>query len=243
MSLLLSPKLKGGAILGAAHSNGSEFIASQPGIIRTSAFRQAGIGARDLVALINTGRLIRLKTGFYIAAEQLEHLSDYQIVVQLLPDAIICFISAAALYGLTTVIPDVIHVAYPIVEKSRKPRITHQWTLFNTKHLSTNAGSRKSRQNMGILPMYDRERTVCDCFKRQNELGMDVVAEIIRSYMRRPEESAKVICHCRKTSRQETTHAICGGFAMNNAASIKARLRNLSRKRATNPMTMFKRTT
>ena len=97
-----------------------EFIASQPGIIRTSAFRQAGIGARDLVALINTGRLIRLKTGFYIAAEQLEHLSDYQIVVQLLPDAIICFISAAALYGLTTVIPDVIHVAVP--NRGKKPQ-------------------------------------------------------------------------------------------------------------------------
>ena len=78
-----------------------EFIASQPGIIRTSAFRQAGVGSRDLDALISAGHLIRLKTGFYIAEEQLEHLSDYQIIVQLLPDAIICFISAAALYGLT----------------------------------------------------------------------------------------------------------------------------------------------
>lgn len=78
-----------------------EFIASQPGIIRTSAFRQAGIGARELDALTNAGHLIRLKTGFYIDPKRLEHVSDYQIVVQLLPDAIICFISAAALYGLT----------------------------------------------------------------------------------------------------------------------------------------------
>ena len=50
-----------------------EFIASQPGIIRTSAFRQAGVGSRDLDALISAGHLIRLKTGFYIAEEQLEH--------------------------------------------------------------------------------------------------------------------------------------------------------------------------
>lgn len=117
-----------------------EFIASQPGIIRTSAFRQAGIGARDLVALINTGRLIRLKTGFYIAAEQLEHLSDYQIVVQLLPDAIICFISAAALYGLTTVIPDVIHVAVP--NRGKKPQAPG---LPTSGHCSTQNTSLRMR--------------------------------------------------------------------------------------------------
>ena len=169
-----------------------EFIASQPGIIRTSAFRQAGIGARDLVALINTGRLIRLKTGFYIAAEQLEHLSDYQVVVQLLPDATICFISAAALYGLTTVIPDVIHIAVP--NRGKKPQAPDYPPVDIVQHTKPlyEYGRLKVQTEYGTLPVYDRERTVCDCLKRQDELGMDVVAEIIRSYMRGPKNLQKL---------------------------------------------------
>lgn len=169
-----------------------EFIASQPGIIRTSAFRQAGIGARDLVALINTGRLIRLKTGFYIAAEQLEHLSDYQVVVQLLPDATICFISAAALYGLTTVIPDVIHIAVP--NRGKKPQAPDYPPVDIVQHTKPlyECGRLKVQTDYGVLPMYDRERTVCDCLKRHDDLGMDVVAEIIRNYMRGPKNLQKL---------------------------------------------------
>ena len=169
-----------------------EFIASQPGIIRTSAFRQAGIGARDLDALTNDGHLIRLKMGFYIEATQLEHVSDYQLVIQLLPDAIICFISAAALYGLTTVIPDVIHVAVP--NRGKKPQAPDYPPVDIVQHNPSlyEYGLQKVQTEYGILPMYDLERTVCDCFKRQNELGMDVVAEIIRNYMRGPKNLQKL---------------------------------------------------
>ena len=53
-------------------------------------------------------------------------------------------------------------------------------------------GRLKVQTEYGTLPVYDRERTVCDCLKRQDELGMDVVAEIIRSYIRGPKNLQKL---------------------------------------------------
>ena len=84
-----------------------ELIQKQSGIIRSSLFRQSGIDSREVLELLRSGMLIKLKDGYYVTADEMENLSDYQIITQTIPGAVICFISAAAIYGFIRNLSDI----------------------------------------------------------------------------------------------------------------------------------------
>ena len=163
-----------------------ELIQRQSGIIRSSLFRQSGIDSREVLELLRSGMLIKLKDGYYVTADEMENLSDYQIITQTIPGAVICFISAAAIYGFTTVIPDAIHVTVQNNGKCPVAPLSPPTEIVLQKAGLYNYGRTILETEFGTLPIYDRERTVCDCLKRNSEIGMDVFIEVIRNYMRGP---------------------------------------------------------
>lgn len=164
----------------------NNIIQNHSGIIRSSLFRQSGIDSREVLELLQSGMLIKLKDGYYVTADEMENLSDYQIVTQTIPGAVICFISAASIYGFTTVIPDAIHVTVQNNGKRPVAPIAPPAEIVLQKEGLYNFGRTTLDTEFGTLPIYDRERTVCDCLKRSSEIGMDIFIEVIRSYMRGP---------------------------------------------------------
>jgi predicted transcriptional regulator of viral defense system len=97
------------------------------------------------------------------------------------PRSVICLISALSFHNMTTQIPHAISIALP--RGSRAPTITNppvHHFFFSAK--SYMAGIEEHEMDGVSLRVYDREKTLADCFRFRNKLGMDIFLEALRLY-------------------------------------------------------------
>ena len=175
-------------------------------IMRSSQLRSAGIYSRDVKELIKRGYVARLKDGYYVWRDAMDQLSDYQIAVATIPNATICFLSAAVFYGFTTIIPDAVHVAIPNKGKLPKKPCIPPIELVRYKPTVFLLGRDKADTESGKIPIYDRERTVCDCLKRRNEIGDDIALEVVRNYMRGKKDIQKLYSYAQTLRIRHKLH-------------------------------------
>jgi predicted transcriptional regulator of viral defense system len=154
--------------------------AKQGGLISTRDVERRGISRNILYRMLQQGKLTRIGRGFYSLPETTttEHLSMVEVSKQT-PGAIICLISALSFHGLTTQIP---HVVWIAVERARwHPRL--RYPPLDVAHVSGEAFSFgiESHSISGIMvPIYSPAKTVADCFKFRNKVGLDVALEALR---------------------------------------------------------------
>lgn len=160
-----------------------------PGILRSSAMRKLGICSKDLKELENEGLITRLKDGYYAWSSMLDDLSDFYIATATIPDATIYGISAAAQYNLTTVIPDAVHIKVPNKGKIPQAPLYPPIQIIREKMPAFSLGRICGNSEP---PIYDRERTVCDCIKHKSEIGVDIALEILKNYMNGPRDLQKL---------------------------------------------------
>ena len=129
--------------------------------------------------------LERLERGLYPLAE-LPEIGDPDLVTVALkvPAGVICLISALAHHELTTQIPHEVSVALP--RHSEYPRM--QFPPIHVYWFSTKA----MQAGVDVHPIdgvpvhiFSAEKTIADCFKYRNKLGLDVALEALRLYSRR----------------------------------------------------------
>ena len=148
--------------------------------------RDIGVCSKDIQELLDKNLVVRLKDGYYIWQNQLADLSDRQIAISVIPNATLYFLSAAELFGLTTLIPQVIYIAVPNLGKPPKPPYYPPIEITQFSAQLFHLGKTEITVDSSVLPVYDRERTVCDIVKRREETGDDIALEVIRNYMRGP---------------------------------------------------------
>jgi predicted transcriptional regulator of viral defense system len=150
------------------------------GVLRTSQALKLGIHPRILYRLRDAGRLVFVTRGVYRLAELPEPSHpDLLVVARRVPQAVICLISALSFYDLTTQIPHEVHIALP--RRTRYPRLDHPpLRVF----LMTGAAYTEGIETHSIegipLRVYGPEKTVVDCFKFRNKIGIDVAVEALR---------------------------------------------------------------
>ncbi|HIO93132.1 MAG TPA: transcriptional regulator [Leucothrix mucor] len=160
-------------------------IEKHGGTISLSEALRSGIHRSALYALLEKGELERLSRGIYRLTD-LPELSDPDLVIVAtrVPSAVICLISALSYHELTTQIPHEVNIALPMGRKTPKidyPPIQPYW--FNP---SSYAAGIETHLLDGIeLKVYDPEKTLVDCFKFRNKIGMDVVLEALKMYRER----------------------------------------------------------
>ena len=164
-------------------------FSESPGILRSSEMLKHGICSKDLKELEEAGLITRLKDGYYTWASMLDDLSDSYIATATIPDATICDISAAAYYNLTTVIPDAVHVRVPNKGKKPQPPLYPPVQITQEKEPGFSLGRICAS---GKSPIYDIERTVCDCIKHKSDFGTDIALEILKNYMSGPHNLQKL---------------------------------------------------
>jgi predicted transcriptional regulator of viral defense system len=82
---------------------------------------------------------------------------------------------------MTTQIPHEIYLA--ISRNSEPPRLDYPpLRVFRFSGESFSAGIKRERVDAVDVRIYDREKTLADCFKYRNKLGMDTVLEALRFY-------------------------------------------------------------
>jgi predicted transcriptional regulator of viral defense system len=152
------------------------------GVLRMADALRAGIHRNTLYAMFEQGIVERLCRGLYrLSDAQPLGNPDLVMVAKKVPDGVICLVSALAYHELTTQIPHEIHVA--ISRNSEPPRLEYppvRVYRFSGKAFSEGI----ERPLVDIVPVgiYGREKTLADCFKYRNKIGMDTVLESLRLY-------------------------------------------------------------
>jgi predicted transcriptional regulator of viral defense system len=154
------------------------------GTMRTGEAIAAGVHPRTLYAMRDEGLLERVSRGVYRLAE-VEPVGDPDllIVAARAPDAVVCLISALALHGMTTQIPHAVDIALPPGKWApvldRPPIRVYR---FSGKAMTE--GIEERRIDGVTIRVYGPEKTLADCFKFRNKIGLDVAVEALRMYRR-----------------------------------------------------------
>jgi predicted transcriptional regulator of viral defense system len=151
------------------------------GVLRTSQALEAGIHPRDLYALRDTGILTGVSRGVYRLTD-LPPLRepDLVTVAARVPKAVICLISALHFHGLTPEIPHVVSIA--LLRGTATPKLA--WppvTVYRLSRPMFEAGIEFHERDGVRLRVYSPAKTIADCFKFRNRLGIDVALDALRS--------------------------------------------------------------
>ena len=152
------------------------------GILTMSEAISLGMHRRELYSLRDKGTIEVVSKGLYRLIEMPEpSFPDFIPIAKKIPAGVICLISALAFHEITTQIPHFVYVALP--SSAHKPIITYppmRYFWFSEKLLTT--GVEEHSLNEGTVKIFDIEKTIIDCVKFRNKIGMDVVLESLRMY-------------------------------------------------------------
>ena len=155
------------------------------GILRTAQALRAGIHPSTLYAMRDDGRLETVSRGMYRLADG-EPLGnpDLVTVATRIPLGVVCLISALSFHELTTQIPHEVHVALP--RGAEEPRL--DYPPIRTYRFSGEAFTEgiEIHELDGVsVRIYNPEKTLADCFKFRNKIGLDTAVEAVRFYRER----------------------------------------------------------
>lgn len=159
-----------------------EVIVNKGGIAKSADFVAAGIRAVDVVNLCNAGYLDRVRHGYYQMAE-LSEISEEQMLATLIPQGIVCVESALFHYGYSDFAPRKWSVAVPrSVSRAKLEVEALPLQTYYVQQDIYDLGRTTSKFNGVELSVYDRERTICDCFKYRSRLDNELFSKALTAY-------------------------------------------------------------
>jgi predicted transcriptional regulator of viral defense system len=159
-----------------------EIIENNGGIAKTSDFVAAGLRASDAVNMCNAGFLDRVRHGYYRLANQ-DVFSEERLLSTLIPKGIVCVESALFHYGYSDFAPRRWSIAVP--RSMSRTKLEVDALALRTYYVSTDIyelGKTVDNFDGVMLPVYDRERTICDCFKYRTRLDNEMFAKALNAY-------------------------------------------------------------
>ncbi len=159
------------------------------GMIRMADAVRAGIHRNTLQKMIESEILIRESRGLYrLAGQPPLGYPDLVTVSAKVPKGVICLISALSIHELTTQIPHEVYVA--ISRNASPPRLDYPPVRsFRFSGKAFTVGVEQMDFDGFDVPVYCREKTIADCFKYRNQIGMDTVIEAIKFYKAQPKRN------------------------------------------------------
>ena len=170
--------------------------------------KSKGISQYKVSKLVSEGKLIKLNKSYYENTEYRGEESDFYYIEAYAPKGVICLLSAAVYYHLTTFIPDAVDVAIP-----RKAKISTMpdWPQMNVYHYTDDRhklGITTIREGKNEFRIYDMEKTVVDIVFYREKVGIDETKEILVTYLQRKERNLNrllkyaELMKCEKALRQ-----------------------------------------
>lgn len=136
---------------------------------------------RRLLHATKEGEVTRLKRGVYATDDA---LADIMIDIEkIVPGGILCLYSAWSYYEMTTQIPSAFFIAINRDRKVVVPDFPEIQLIYQNPKILTLGSTQIEIQNYKVS-IYNRERCVCDAIKYRNKIGIDVMAEILSSYLK-----------------------------------------------------------
>jgi len=180
-----------------------EVFKRRGGTLRTREALADGIHPRTLYAMRDAGEIEQLARGLYRLAG-LPPLSEPDLipVAKRIPQGVVCLISALAYHDLTTQVPHEVHIALP--RTARHPTLTYPpLHVYRFSRRAFEAGIETHIIDRTSVRIYGAEKTLADCFKYRNKIGLDVAIEALRSYRGRRGAQLQKVLEFARTCRVE----------------------------------------
>ena len=160
------------------------------GIARTAQFIAAGLSRGDVCHLNNSGVLDRVRTGYYRRGGN-RSLNPAQYLEALVPEGILAVESALYCHGYITEPPQKLNIAVP--RSISQAKLRKQGILevlpFYVQEEQLPIGRIEMTVGGVQLPVYDKERTVCDCLKYHTHMDQEAFKAAIRHYVTDPKRN------------------------------------------------------
>ncbi len=155
------------------------------GIIRTKEAINAGIHSRTIYKLRNEGVVEEISRGiFRLAKSKPISNPDILTVAMRIPNGVFCLISALSYFNITTQIPHKVFIALP--KGAETPRINYPpISVHRFSRDSFTQGIQQENIDGIKVNFYCPEKTIMDCFKFRNKIGMDIAIEALKFYKSR----------------------------------------------------------
>ena len=164
-------------------------------MLRTAAALRAGIHPSTLYGMRDSGILELVSRGVYRLVDSPPLGNPDLVTVALrVPTGVVCLISALAFHDLTTQIPHEVHVALP--RGAEEPRLDHP--PLKTYRFTGEAFTEgvETHEVDGVrVRIYSPEKTLADCFKFRNKIGLDTALEAVRFYRERRKINVEHLMH------------------------------------------------
>lgn len=179
-------------------------IARQSGIVTARDARARAIAPAYLQRLTARGILTRVARGVYALTEGGDY-DEHQTLIEAcarVPTGIICLHSALRFHDLTTQTPHEVWMA--LDEKARRPEVWYPpLRIVRFGGAARTMGIERHDLHGAEVRVYGVAKTVADCFKYRNKIGLDVALEALKECQRDRRATIDALWQAAKVDRVE----------------------------------------
>jgi predicted transcriptional regulator of viral defense system len=171
------------------------------GLVRPAELEARGVSRAQLYRLVQKGLVERQSRGLYMASKH-PYTAEHALaqVAKRIPAGVICLLTALRFHQLTTQSPAEVWIAIP--EKARKPRLDYpRLRVARFSGAALTEGIETHQVEGVLIRVFSAAKTVADCFKYRNKVGIDVAVEALRDFSRRYRGGATDLAHFARICR------------------------------------------
>jgi len=174
----------------ARHTDRLLQFAKRKGLLRPSDLAELGIPRVYLTRLTASRKLVKAGRGLYrLADAPLSENESLTIVAARAPQAVFCLRTALQVHGLATQLSRQVWIALP--KGSHPPRMDYPPVkLIQYTGAAFKQGIETHRIDQVDIRVYSIAKTVADCFKHRNKIGLDVALEALKDARSQKKASA-----------------------------------------------------
>ena len=154
-------------------------------IISIEELKETGFSHYKINQLVEDGTLLKLNKRYYENTKYEGEESEFYYVSAYAPKGVVCLMSAAAYYNLTTYRPDAVDVA---IQRKSKISTMPDWPSISLYYYADErfeTGIRTVQEGKNQFKIYDIEKTVVDVVFFKEKIGIEETKEILVNYLRR----------------------------------------------------------
>mgnify|MGYP004685804709 FL=1 len=151
--------------------------------------KNKGFSYYKIKQMVDQGILIKLNKKFYENVNFSGEESEFYYAYAFVPEGVVCLLSAAVYYNLSTYRPDVIDVAIP---RKAKESTLPDWPELNVCYFTDkrfDIGIETIEEGNNRFRIYNIEKTVVDIVFYREKIGMEEVKEVLVNYLHRSDRN------------------------------------------------------
>lgn len=174
----------------SSHAQRALALLHKQGFLRTSDLDTIGAPRVVLTRLSTSGQLERVGRGLYrMPGTPMSEHEDLATIAVKVPKAVFCLLTALQFHELTTQLSRQVWIAMP--RGSHTPRIGNPpIKMVQMAGDAYASGIDEHERDGARLRIYSAAKTVADCFKHRNQIGLDVAIEALKAAWRTRKASA-----------------------------------------------------